>query len=338
MSSIDLLSYVGLRRPYDFSKALPFLLDVFFILVTFCMGFTYFLTGDLDPKSPGFWFVCYLLLLFSLSIALLKFPRVSVALLMLGSVEFCLAAVTHIGFVAGVVANDLFPEDKIFVGSPFRYHPLLMGVPRENYRSPFGLDVRHNSNGLRGPEIRISADTFLINVYGGSTTYDIGVANGFTWPEQLEKRLGGVYAVANRGVDGYSTAEHIIQTAFYDDILGVPPKCSVYYIGWNDVSGAHIPNLDSGYADFHFLVQTDAITVRAVPLFPFSPTYRIIARFLSSFLDTIPYAPPYRTLRPGEGSDPRLEAIFLKNVRTLIALNASRGTEIRLYRPALEPG
>lgn len=42
-------------------------------------------------------------------------------------------------------------------------------------------------------------------------------------------------AVLNRGVPGYSAAEHVIQTAFYERTHGVSPRCSIYYTGWNDL-------------------------------------------------------------------------------------------------------
>ena len=93
----------------------------------------------------------------------------------------------------------------------------------------------------------------LIFVYGGSTTYDTSVSQGHTWVERLNAKLGPPYELFNLGVPGYSTAEHVIQTAFYSDIDGVYPSCAVYYIGWNDIRNANLANLDRAYANFHLL-------------------------------------------------------------------------------------
>lgn len=72
---------------------------------------------------------------------------------------------------------------------------------------------------------------------------------GETWGDRLEQMLGADrVAVINHGVPGYSTAEHVSQTAFYEHTHGVPPRCSIYYIGWNDLWNSHVRNLDPGYA------------------------------------------------------------------------------------------
>jgi len=64
----------------------------------------------------------------------------------------------------------------------------------------------------------------------------------------------------------YTTAEHIIQTAFYERVKGVTPNCSIYYVGWNDLRNAHLANLDPGYADFHLPAQADVFRTRPVDL------------------------------------------------------------------------
>ena len=40
----------------------------------------------------------------------------------------------------------------------------------------------------------------------------------------LNEDLGASYKTFNFGVPGYSTAEHVLQTAFYEDIGGVYPS------------------------------------------------------------------------------------------------------------------
>ena len=75
---------------------------------------------------------------------------------------------------------------------------------------------------------------------------------------------GDRYFVVNHGVPGYTTAEHLIQTAFYQTKFGKPPRCAIYYVGWNDLRNAHIARLDPGYADFHLPSQVDLQKVRRV--------------------------------------------------------------------------
>src|SRR5262249_44739814 len=117
----------------------------------------------------------------------------------------------------------------------------------------------------------------VIATVGGSSTYGAFVANDDTYPDALERILGDGYAVLNHGVPGYSTAEHLIQTLFYLDSYGVKPQCAIYYVGWNDIRNAHVPNLDPGYADFHLLSQLQNLKIRKTPaLMNISPLGRIV--------------------------------------------------------------
>ena len=126
--------------------------------------------------------------------------------------------------------------------------------------------LQHDSYGLRGAERDRNrlAQKIVIAAVGGSTTYGLGVANGQTWPDMLERKLGDQYAVLNHGVVGYSTVENLIQTLFYLNSYNVKPQCAVYYEGWNDIHNAHLPNLDPAYANWHQLKKAE--TLRELPL------------------------------------------------------------------------
>src|SRR5262249_24217918 len=88
----------------------------------------------------------------------------------------------------------------------------------------------------------------VVAVLGGSTTSDIAGAEGQTWPDRLEQQLGADrWSVINHGVPGYSTVEHLVQTAFYADAFGRRPDCALYYVGWNDIRNAGTPGLDPAY-------------------------------------------------------------------------------------------
>jgi hypothetical protein len=167
----------------------------------------------------------------------------------------------------------------------------------------------------------------VVAVFGGSTTYDIGVSDDETWAHQLELKLGvESFAVLNHGVPGYSTVEHVIQTAFYEDAFGVVPRCAVYYVGWNDVRDTHVANLDPGYADYHLPGQIDALKVRRFGggYAAVSPLVTILIRQVSAWTDTV-RPPPAIVGSPVTTPDPVLERLYLRNVRSISRINRDRG-------------
>lgn len=321
------MGYCGLTQPYDFGRAIPVLL-VFLGASTLALLAMLSLTfGKLHWGTLRAYFFLYSLVLFFLSLVFLRKKWVSFAFLTIAILELSLALLSvFIAKTTTIALPALFPADeKPGIEVRFKYHPLLMAVPQENFVSTSGIDVRHNSNGQRGPEIgQLALDAKLISVYGGSTTYDVGVPNGFTWPEILEKNLSGNWKVLNFGVPGYSTAEHVIQTAFYQNSLDLDPKCALYYIGWNDIRNAHLPDLDPGYADFHLLSQLENLQVRRNSA-SFSAIYTVIAAVLRKGFDIVPYPPNYRSLASVEGTDASLESIFKRNIKSLVQINKGRG-------------
>lgn len=327
MNLTKIFGYFGFVRPYNFNRAILVLLSVFFVFLTICLAAFLFAEGTLGYKF-NVSFIIYLLVLFALSIATVRFPRISLVILFVGVLEFSLATISEIGYRHNYLVDSLLPNNwGDFNKGKFKYHPLLAGVPVKgyHYRSLEGEDYSHNSIGLRGPELEISPGDTLINVYGGSTTYDIAVGDGQTWPEQLDGLLGDGFVVANHGMDGYSTAEHVIQTAFYRNKINYPVTCAVYYIGWNDIHSAHIPNLDAGYANYHMILQFDSLEVRSTSGGALSPLLLIGWRLLGTVFDTVP-KPTEIDIDPKKGTDKRLEEIFKRNVENLIALNSVDGT------------
>ena len=316
----------GLQRPYDFRVAIPFLVASL-LLALGCIAFAAVgLRGMAPLDTPRFTFFIYVNLVLLGAVLLARLRWISIPLLALGSIELFLAGATHVGHhYLNLFAVDLLPSHSRYEQTRFVYHPLLAGVPRPGFTSKNGIDVRHNSLGMRGPEFQPAPGATIINVYGGSTTYDVGVPNGHTWPEQLAQRLSDRYAVANFGALGYGTVEHIIQASLYRDRHGYRPDYAVYYIGWNDIRNAHLPNLDSGFADYHFPSQFDNLKVRRTGSQSFSPVLRILERMLAVRLDTIPLPPEYRKLPPMPGTDARLETLFRRNIETLVVINRAFG-------------
>jgi lysophospholipase L1-like esterase len=144
----------------------------------------------------------------------------------------------------------------------FRKHPWLVGVPAPSARgSHLGITVSHNSLGFRGPEIALAKapGTVRVVTLGGSTTYGAEVSDDATWPYLLGVELGRPWQVVNLGVPGYTTVEHLIQTAFW--LTDLRPDVAVYYEGWNDLRNTHVRGLRPDYSDFHGRSQFDNLAL-----------------------------------------------------------------------------
>ncbi|MDP1838270.1 MAG: GDSL-type esterase/lipase family protein [Reyranella sp.] len=326
-----IFAYVGLRRPYRFERAIPALLAVLLSLVVIASALWLAAVDELTAGGPRAAYFLYLLALLILVIALARWPRLAVALLVLASVDLVWGMGSHALQRAGHGGASLLPPT---VAEPerFQWHDLLQATPLPSLRitSPTGLAISHTSEGTRGsdPAPGTLDRRTVVATFGGSTTYDIGAAEGDTWSDRLAEALGpdGTFVV-NHGVPGYTTVEHLIQTAFYQTKFGKPPRCAIYYVGWNDLRNAHIPKLDPAYADFHLPSQVDSLKVRRIggSHVTISPLLTMLARFASETADTVRYfADPYGH-DPVDGRDPALEALYERNIRSISAVNRGRG-------------
>lgn len=220
----------------------------------------------------------------------------------------------------GLFENYL--PNRIGMASPFTYHPLLQGVPKRSFSGEWmkSIRVEHNAEGIRrSTEVVPGKPTILI--FGGSTTYDVGVSNGFTWVDKLEL-YQPAFQFLNLGVPGYSSVEHVIQTAFYFP-EHLKPVCAVYYMGWNDVRSSHIPNLDPGFADFHMRSQLRSLrVVRQAHLG--SPLLTFAVSALRSFLLPEMRVPQYSPDLIKPEIDERLARLFEQHARQIVLLNGPR--------------
>jgi hypothetical protein len=307
-----LAAYFGWARPYRFERVIPALIAL--ILMIALVGSAIWLRaiGQLSP-GPRAWYFLYL------------------AIVLVAAVLLALAALDLFwGIGSYGSAAPLLPPLQSETPR-FRWHPLLQVVPIPALRivSPTGLTINHSSQGTRGrdPGPHGIEGRTVVATYGGSTTYDIGVGEGDTWSDRLGEALGGTtFFVVNNGVPGYTTVEHLLQTAFYQDKFGQKPRCAVYYVGWNDLRNAHIPKLDEAYADFHLPSQVDSLKVRRIggSDVTVSPLLTVVARFAGAQLDTVQYSADPKG-PPGSGDDVGLLKLFERNMRSISAINRQRG-------------
>ena len=313
-----LLDHFGLVRPYRFERTLLAVLAFIVLLATAITAWLLWKVGGLFPGTQRAVYFWYLLGLVLVALALLRWPKVALVLLLWATIDLGLGITTR-----------LLPQN---VTDPVRFtwHALLQVVPIPSLDlvTGGGIKLHHTSQGTRGrePTERELADRTVIALFGGSSTYDVGVSDGDTWAERLQQALGDRFLVINNGVPGYSTVENLVQTAFYQDKFGKRPRCAIYYVGWNDIRNAHIDNLDSGYADFHLPSQVDTLQVRRFggAKITFSPLLTLLARVVSALVETVQYSWTLSgTVKPG--SDPAVEADFERNVRAISAINRERG-------------
>lgn len=341
----------GLRSPFNFNVAIPFILNMTVCTVVFSVALFWFFSNLLSIGSARFYFFCYIAFLLLIAAAFSRVSKLSYAILIWCTFELLL------GFGSRFLAlhghgTSLFPRNASTAIDPettaFIYHPLMQSVPRPNWQYmdhvDFGgnednakaagidvgslqgreLDFVHNSLGLRGKELTkddLAKDAIF--VYGGSTTYDIGLTQGETWVEDLQSDLNNKYTVLNLGVPGHSTVQHLLETAFYQNVLQKKPVCAVYYVGWNDIINAHDENLDNAYADHYLLLV--AQRKPAIVLAKYSPFLLFANAMAVKRFDTVPLHPRDPGHGAVAGGDERLEAIFIDHVKTIAAINDARG-------------
>ncbi|MGE0577797.1 MAG: hypothetical protein AB7F22_28745 [Reyranella sp.] len=328
-------AYFGLARPCRFERAIIAVIAVLAAVAVAAMACWLVGIDELHAGGPRADYFLYLLVLLGSAVALVRWPWLAGALLTLAIVDFAWGAGAYALRRAGVEVVPLLPADR--AESPrFQWHALLQAVPIPSLQltSVTGLAISHTSEGTRGrePTPESLAGRAMVATYGGSTTYDIAAGEGDTWSDRLALALdrgqdGGHFLVVNNGVPGYSTVEHLIQTAFYQTKFGKKPRCAIYYVGWNDLRNAHIPGLDPGYADFHLPSQVDSLKTRRVggSHVTLSPLLTVLVRILGASVDTVRYrADPYGR-PPVDGDDPAVETLFERNVRSISAINRERG-------------
>src|SRR5262245_39777871 len=287
------------------------------------------LAGEFGRHAPRQYYYLWLAGLIFVGLALAPKPGLAAIPLALAALDLGLGAGSLALERAGFGWVSMMPP-QFNTTHDFRWHPLLQGEPTPSFkRSLSGLTISHSSAGTRGRARSLSelAIKKVVATFGGSTTYDMALNDGQTWPEELEQRLGvDGWAVINHGMPGYSTVENLLQTAFYADAFGRRPDCALYYVGWNDLRSSGLPDLDPAYTTFHLRAQVDAMKTRRInaDTYTVSPTLTILLRSLAIALDTIRPVdlPRGDTI---ETPDPRLEEIVARNVQAISGINRAPG-------------
>jgi hypothetical protein len=323
------LAYLGLAKPYRFQRTLAGLTALLLGGIAAAACLSLYLADQLAADSPRAFYFLYLAALIALALLLVPLTRLAAVPLTVAALEIGLG----IGSLAlqrlGVSQATLLPANQFTHYRSFTWHPLLQGVPIPSRAGDWGrTEAYHNAQRLRGRERTVESvrQRIAIELFGGSTTYDVAAENGRTWGDILESLLGADrFAVLNHGMPAYSSAMHVVQTAFYQQPYGEQPACAIYYMGWNELPNTHVRGLDPGYADHQVRSLTETLFARRTDGLPrlISPTLTLATRLLVYAADTLRPVP-----RPaGEASgapDPALEAIYVRNIRTISAINRQR--------------
>jgi hypothetical protein len=326
-----MIGHMGLVRPYRFGRAIPALLALLLLGLVAASAIGLAAAGQLHLMTPRAAYLAYLAVGSMAAFALVGRPRLAACLLALVAADLTLGMGSYLLQASDGSATTLLPNNA-GAEQRFRWHALLQAepIPSLSIVTANGIVLHHTSQGTRGRELSPEevATKPIVAVYGGSSTYDVALGEGETWADRLAQAIGPGFAVVNNGVPGYTTVEHLIQTAFYQARFGKTPRCAIYYVGWNDIRNAHLSNLDPAYADFHLPSQVDSLQTRRIggSRLSVSPLLTLLARLIASQADTVQYA----WHLGGElksGSDPVLEADFVRNVHAISAINRERGVK-----------
>lgn len=115
---------------------------------------------------------------------------------------------------------------KVDLNGLYSYHKSTISVTKDRYGFRGGASTYNNPAAI---------DILCV---GGSTTQQIYVEDGHTWPDVLENELkasGVELNVANAGIDGQSTFGHIKNfELWFPEISELKPQYVFFYVGVND--------------------------------------------------------------------------------------------------------
>ena len=212
----------------------------------------------------------------------------------------------------------------------FAFHPMLAGRPTPGFSSD---SYNHTADGMRYTAAPADPGAPAVVAVGGSTTYE-GAGDHRTWPSLLAERAN--LRMINMGVLGYSTAEHVVQTAFW--VPQYQPVCAIYYVGWNDLRSVGVNNLQPDYGGFHLERQGMMLGVYPNSFKYHRPSTLEYSAIIAAYTDwrrrdlerfltrTFPWWKD--TADAGtvtDATDPKALQYFTRNMETIIAINRMHG-------------
>jgi lysophospholipase L1-like esterase len=221
----------------------------------------------------------------------------------------------------------------------FRPHALLSfeltpGVQRRG-RETIG------PHGFRGaaPAVPKPADVVRILCLGGSTTYGDGLADGETYPEQLQallaQRGGARCEVVNLGVPAYTSAETFLNLCLRG--LDLEPDAIVVYHAVNDYRPRTVPDLDAAYQAFRRVWTEEELErtalARALESSALARAVRGVETRRHGLFALIERDVPRRLSRQEVRAADRLW-IFERNLRAIAAVARARGIAVVLATQA----
>lgn len=334
MTWTSVLETYGFKKPYNFPVVLLVVMGIGLFSVTLIASIVAYFSAygyALSFEEPRFSYFSYVAALGLLAALLAPRKKIALFIFVIGTFELGLGIGLATINKFGISLKSLMPEAPSNVSAgDFSFHSLLVGIPKPNFSysgNSRQLRIIHNEHGQRAVETSSDNAPHRIAVFGGSSTYDIGLSNPNTWTEILASELGNAFQVRNNGVVGYGTAEHLIQTAFYIDRgFERNPNCALYYVGWNDIRNIALPDVDSGFANYHGLSKFDTFRLTTGDFF--SPLATLLTRVTSTLF--IPRVTRYnpsdvKTLTDEDISNSKALEFSVTNLANIVALNESRG-------------
>ena len=152
-SATIFLRHFGLSRPYRFERAILAGLAILLAVLALVAAVWMRATGELPLSGPRGEYFLYLVVLFALVLALVRWPRLAAVVLVLMAFELAWGAGLFALKRSGLASESLMPPGK-FEPQRFEWHPLLQAVPIPSLKltSSTGLAIQHTREGTRGKD------------------------------------------------------------------------------------------------------------------------------------------------------------------------------------------
>ena len=306
------------------------------LISVFCFAYSELATGENTIRS-----LIYTLSAVSICAALLfglftiqRYTKVIYALVILMGLESLFSAALTVSdgqhHVATARTNYEYARYVNRFRGKFSHHPILAGVPTANFRQN---DVSHTAQSTRTTASPEDPNAPVVVTIGGSTTYG-GSNDQQTWAWMLAERAN--LNVFNLGVPGYSSVEHVVQTAFWTPEF--KPRCAVYYVGWNDIRSVGVSDIKPDYSDFHMKRQGMQLGVSPHALQFYEPNALENIALIASYINWrrtkldrfLAGSFPWWRDTDGAGAlttqvDQSAMQYYIQNMETIITLNKERG-------------